>query len=67
MALHLQTPDGFPAFPYDTPYSIQTELMRHLYEAIENRAVTIVESPTGTVSKRSSSPTFAEDTYREKP
>lgn len=50
MSLHLETPDVFPAFPYDTPYSIQTDLMRHLYEAIEKRAVTIVESPTGTVS-----------------
>ncbi|KAF9454817.1 DNA repair helicase [Macrolepiota fuliginosa MF-IS2] len=48
MALHLQTPDTFPAFPYDPPYSIQTDLMRHLYEAIEARAVAIVESPTGT-------------------
>lgn len=52
MALHLQTPDTFPAFPYDPPYSIQTDLMRHLYEVIENRAITIVESPTGTVSRR---------------
>ncbi|KXN88150.1 ATP-dependent RNA helicase chl1 [Leucoagaricus sp. SymC.cos] len=48
MDLHLQTPDVFPAFPYDPPYSIQTDLMRHLYESIEKRAVTIVESPTGT-------------------
>jgi len=50
MALHLETPDVFPAFPYDTPYPIQIDLMRHLYEAIEKRTVTIVESPTGTVS-----------------
>ncbi|KAJ3556498.1 hypothetical protein NP233_g11962 [Leucocoprinus birnbaumii] len=50
MDLHLQTPDGFPAFPYDLPYPIQTDLMRHLYENIENRAITIVESPTGTNS-----------------
>lgn len=52
MELHLQTPEAFPVFPYESPYSIQTDLMRHLYESIENRAVTIVESPTGTVSGR---------------
>ncbi|KAL9711121.1 ATP-dependent DNA helicase chl1 [Leucoagaricus gongylophorus] len=48
MSLHLVTPDVFPAFPYVPPYSIQTHLMRHIYESIENRAVTLVESPTGT-------------------
>ncbi|KAJ3733285.1 helicase C-terminal domain-containing protein [Lentinula guzmanii] len=46
--LVLSTPDTFPAFPYTRPYTIQTELMRHLYEAIESRKVTVVESPTGT-------------------
>jgi len=51
MSLHLVTPDVFPAFPYVPPYSIQTHLMRHIYESIENRAVTLVESPTGTVRK----------------
>jgi chromosome transmission fidelity protein 1 len=49
-ALFLPTPDGFPGFPYDPPYSIQSDLMRHVYESIERRQVTIVESPTGTVS-----------------
>ena len=49
MSLQLDTPDAFPAFPYDPPYSIQVDLMRHLYTSIEQKAVTIVESPTGTV------------------
>ncbi|KAF8195495.1 helicase C-terminal domain-containing protein [Pholiota molesta] len=48
MDLHLPTPACFPAFPYDPPYDIQTSLMRHLYESIEQKKVTIVESPTGT-------------------
>ena len=48
MSLDLPVPDHFPAFPYD-PYSIQVDIMRHLYAAIEQRKVTIVESPTGTV------------------
>lgn len=47
--LSLPTPDSFPAFPF-LPYEIQLDLMRHLYENIESRRVTIVESPTGTVS-----------------
>lgn len=47
--LQLPTPSEFPAFPYK-PYDIQTHLMRHLYESIENKKLTIVESPTGTVS-----------------
>ena len=49
MDLILTTPDIFPAFPYDPPYSIQLDLMRHLYSSIENKKVSIVESPTGTV------------------
>jgi hypothetical protein len=49
MNLHLDVPPSFDAFPYAKPYGIQDELMRHLYSAIENRRVTIVESPTGTV------------------
>lgn len=48
MALKLSTPDKFTAFPF-FPYEIQLQLMRHLYEAIEDEKVTIVESPTGTV------------------
>ena len=47
--LLLPTPTHFPAFPYDPPYSIQTDLMKHVYSSIEQRQVTIVESPTGTV------------------
>ena len=50
MSLDLPIPTHFPAFPYDPPYSIQVDLMRHLYEAIEQRKVAIVESPTGTVT-----------------
>ncbi|KAF8908999.1 helicase C-terminal domain-containing protein [Gymnopilus junonius] len=48
MDLNLPTPDNFPAFPYNPPYDIQTSLMRHLYQSIEDRKVAIVESPTGT-------------------
>ncbi|KAF8895275.1 helicase C-terminal domain-containing protein [Infundibulicybe gibba] len=48
LELELPTPDAFPAFPYSPPYAIQVDLMRHLYASIENRRVTIVESPTGT-------------------
>ena len=45
----IPTPSAFPAFPYEQPYAIQTDLMRHLYMAIEHRKLAIVESPTGTV------------------
>ncbi|TFK70379.1 DNA repair helicase [Pluteus cervinus] len=48
MSLGLPTPDEFPAFPYNPPYDIQVELMRHVYKAIEGKEITIVESPTGT-------------------
>lgn len=48
MSLKLSTPDEFPSFPF-APYDIQLALMRHLYSAIEDKKVTIVESPTGTV------------------
>ncbi|KAF6757547.1 helicase C-terminal domain-containing protein [Ephemerocybe angulata] len=48
MDLQLQTPGAFSAFPYQPPYPIQVDLMRHLYTSIEQKAVTIVESPTGT-------------------
>ncbi|KAI6039688.1 helicase C-terminal domain-containing protein [Pisolithus marmoratus] len=36
-SLALPTPDRFPAFPYDPPYSIQVDLMRHLYSSIERK------------------------------
>jgi hypothetical protein len=49
-SLILPIPDSFPAFPFNPPYSIQVELMRHIYSAIECRQVSIAESPTGTVS-----------------
>lgn len=50
MNLTLTPPEAFSAFPYDPPYGIQVDLMRHLYSSIENKKVSIVESPTGTVS-----------------
>ncbi|KAF9517219.1 hypothetical protein BS47DRAFT_546430 [Hydnum rufescens UP504] len=46
--LSLIPPASFDAFPYETPYSIQNDLMHTLYSAIESRSVAIVESPTGT-------------------
>ena len=49
MDLHLPTPSEFPAFPYDPPYPIQVDLMRHVYASIEQRSVSSVDSPTGTV------------------
>lgn len=48
--LELPVPNEFPSFPFNPPYEIQVELMKHLYASIEGRKVTIVESPTGTVS-----------------
>ncbi|KAL4259654.1 ATP-dependent helicase Rad3/Chl1-like protein [Pleurotus pulmonarius] len=48
MSLSLPIPESFPAFPFDPPYSIQVDLMKHVYSAIENRKIAIVESPTGT-------------------
>lgn len=53
MSLDLPTPTEFIAFPYSPPYPIQVDLMRHLYESIEQKKVTIVESPTGTASSSS--------------
>ncbi|KAG6845118.1 hypothetical protein H0H87_000545 [Tephrocybe sp. NHM501043] len=46
--IELPTPSEFLGFPFNPPYEIQVELMRHLYTSIEQRKVTIVESPTGT-------------------
>lgn len=51
MSLKLTTPESFPGFPF-LPYDIQLTLMQHLYENIENRRVTVIESPTGTVSNQ---------------
>ncbi|KAG6837605.1 hypothetical protein H0H93_006126 [Arthromyces matolae] len=48
LTIDLPTPEAFSAFPFQPPYEIQVELMRHLYSSIEDRKVTIVESPTGT-------------------
>lgn len=35
-------------FPFE-PYSIQQDLMTHLYGALAKGEVTVIESPTGTV------------------
>jgi chromosome transmission fidelity protein 1 len=37
--LTLVTPTRFDAFPYEEPYDIQLQLMKHLYEAIESRSL----------------------------
>lgn len=37
----LPTPESFP-FPYPNPYDIQLELMRTVYQAIEQRKIAIV-------------------------
>ncbi|KAF8579814.1 DNA repair helicase [Ramaria rubella] len=47
-SLTLPIPDAFPSFPYSPPYPIQVELMKHVYDTIEQQKVAIVESPTGT-------------------
>ncbi|KAL1665780.1 helicase C-terminal domain-containing protein [Schizophyllum commune] len=47
-SLVLPTPCEFPSFPYPQPYQIQLDLMRHLYEVLESKKISIVESPTGT-------------------
>ncbi|KAG0203919.1 DEAD H (Asp-Glu-Ala-Asp His) box helicase 11 [Mortierella sp. NVP41] len=44
----LATPSSFPAFPYPTPYAIQTKFMQQLFECIDQRKIGIFESPTGT-------------------
>ncbi|GJJ75783.1 chromosome transmission fidelity protein 1 [Entomortierella parvispora] len=44
----LSVPESFPAFPYPTPYSIQTDFMKQLFQCIDQRKVGIFESPTGT-------------------
>ncbi|KAI0057841.1 DNA repair helicase [Artomyces pyxidatus] len=64
ISLTLPTPAAFTAFPYDPPYAIQVDLMRHLYTSIEERKVAIVESPTGTgktLSLLSASLTWLDD------
>lgn len=43
----LQPPEHFP-FPY-TPYAIQEDFMRQLFQVLEGGGLGIFESPTGTV------------------
>ena len=46
-------------FPRYEPYGIQRDLMAHLYQALSSSQVTVVESPTGTVSVVPPPPTRA--------
>jgi hypothetical protein len=48
MAEQKEQPFGFPF----TPYPIQVEFMRSLYDALQNKRIGIFESPTGTVRFR---------------
>jgi chromosome transmission fidelity protein 1 len=41
----LETPKSFP-FPYAKPYGIQVDLMRIVFEAIENGKIAIVSGRT---------------------
>lgn len=36
-------------FPYESPYSTQLELMREIYQTIDEKKIGFFESPTGTV------------------
>jgi hypothetical protein len=38
-SLVLEVPSNFPAFPYDKPYDIQLDLMKHIYASIETRSL----------------------------
>ena len=40
-------PEKFP-FPYEQPYSIQTDFMKKLYDTISQKKIGLFESPTGT-------------------
>lgn len=40
--LRLTTPASFAAFPFDKPYDIQIDLMRHLYDVIESRSLAML-------------------------
>lgn len=62
MSLSLETPKSFSSFPF-LPYDIQLSLMQHLYESIETRRVTVVESPTGTVIHSVFCPKTRNDAY----
>ncbi|GAA5916746.1 DNA helicase [Sporobolomyces salmoneus] len=64
----MDSPTSFPSdptygFPFE-PYSIQLDLMNHLYEALSSGKCTVIESPTGTgksLSLISSTLTFLKD------
>jgi hypothetical protein len=38
-------------FPYDKPYEIQVKFMDAVYDAIRNRKIALMSSPTGTVHR----------------
>ena len=60
----------FPAFPFNPPYGIQTELMRALYATLEGGGVGVFESPTGTgktLSVLCSALTWMEDQHAARP
>lgn len=42
---------NFFIFPFE-PYSIQTDFMTSLYDALDNNKIGIFESPTGTVCEK---------------
>lgn len=44
---HLATPDSFP-FPYPQPYSIQLDLMKTVFAALEDRKIAIVSPVAAT-------------------
>lgn len=52
-------------FPFAVPYGIQVQLMTHIYETLSASQVTVVESPTGTVSRASA--TFRSSSAHPRP
>ena len=46
----IESSEEFP-FPFQ-PYKIQTQFMKSLYEAIEDKKIGIFESPTGHISNQ---------------
>lgn len=45
---NVNAPPAIP-FPFE-PYEVQTQLMRKIYDTLENGRIGVFESPTGTVS-----------------
>lgn len=57
----LEPSDPTYGFPFK-PYKQQQDLMAHLYRAIAGGQVTVIESPTGTVSGHTTGPGARADT-----